>query len=172
MIATSQEEWASEFNHRLCSANEKRPMTLVGVGNPIKSDDSVGLYIARKLRKACGARPRDYVWISPQSSSLEHALSKIANGKQRTVIIFDAVESNLAPGSIIFAGIGQTKYGFFATHDLPLRLVPSIAYNSSNIFVVGVQPSSYEVGEDLSKVVKESADKVVETISKLLKGSR
>jgi hydrogenase maturation protease len=152
----------------LDSADRSNPVTFLGAGNPIKSDDSVGLYMISNLRKHCGSHPREFVRIKPRSNP-DTVLSKIEKG---TIVIFDAVESGLSPGSIVFANISKTKYGFFATHNVPLRLVPGLASRMSTVFVLGVQPLRREIGEGLSQVVKDSADRVVDTISKMIANLR
>lgn len=174
MRGTYNDGWAKELSG-LMSKGTLRHITLIGVGNPIKSDDSVGLYIISKLRRKYGTSPSKFVKIV-QASSSESAISKIENkpgGKiSEMLIVFDSIESNSPAGSIIFANVGDTKYGFFATHNVPLRLIPSVASNMSDIFVLGVQPANTEVGENLSEIVLVSADRIVSTIGELIEEVR
>jgi hydrogenase maturation protease len=168
LIATEQDNWQSRVRSCLNSSSlNDNPVTLAGIGNPIKCDDSVGLYIISQLRRKFGANPAKGVWAEPPSYNPESVFSKIG---KRTGIIFDAVECNRKPGTIIFANVGESKYGFFATHNVPLKLVPGIAENSSKIFVLGVQPANTEVGEGLSPEVIASANKIVELVSELISG--
>jgi hydrogenase 3 maturation protease len=146
-------------------------LVLFGVGNPIKGDDSVGLYIADGLKKTVGARPSASVAVRSATSYPELALSRL-NLQDSRLVVFDAVEMAKPPGSIVFAGIDETKYGFFATHNLPLRLHPAIKGNSKNVFILGVQPSELEVGTGLSGPVRSAADTVIRDVASLLKGSR
>jgi hydrogenase maturation protease len=172
---TNQEEWANQLNAHIRPNGSSRRITFIGVGNPIKSDDAVGLYMISQLRKKCGTNPRKFVRIEPVSSS-EVAFSKVGRraerGNNETFIVFDAVESNVSAGSIIFASIGETKYGFFATHNVPLKLIPGLATNASNIFILGVQTVNTDIGETLSDIVRDSADKIVDKIGELIKNTR
>lgn len=142
----------------------------IGIGNPIKSDDSVGLYIISRLRERHGANPNKFVRIESAHSG-EAALSKMGRTKEEDpglIIIFDAIESNSLPGTIIFANVADTKYGFFATHNLPLTLNPGVAINPSRVFVLGIQGASVEIGEYLTKIVNDSADRIVDNINRLI----
>ncbi len=173
MSATIQSEWTKELCAFFPSAENPYRITLIGVGNPIKGDDSVGLYIISKLRKKYGANPKKFLRIE-YGSSTETSLARLERRNSRKtkktdiIVIFDAMESNSSPGSIIFANIGETKYSFFATHNVPLKLVPSVASSTANVFVVGVQAGNINVGEALSEVVRHSAELIIDEISKLI----
>ncbi len=140
----------------------------LGVGNPIKSDDSVGLYLVSKLRKTCGRKPNEFVTIHPPLlySRAEFYLAKIGQ-KGEYAVIFDAVDANSEPGRIIFGDLSNTQYGFFSSHNIPLKLIPEL--NPSTVYILGIQPQNIEVGEELSRIVLSSANEVLEKIPSLLK---
>ncbi len=154
--------WRETIENLLASQDE-RLLQFAGVGNPIKSDDSVGLYIASRLRKTrFSTRVKGLKILSPRSNP-ESIFSEL-DLKSGIALIFDAVECNQDPGTIILAGLGETQYGFFATHNIPLRLVPELQSNKERVFILGIQPQSTEIGETLTPTVKASADAVVEAI--------
>jgi hydrogenase maturation protease len=166
-----EDKWARKLHDCLDSKSSSKQIRFFGLGNQFKGDDSVGLYIVSKLREKFGTNPSKFVRIESPSSS-ESIFSKIGTLKENaseTTIIFDAIESSYSPGSIVFENIGHTEYGFFATHNVPLRLIPKVATNAPSIFVLGVQPASTEVGEGLTEVVSDSADKIVEKIGEIIK---
>jgi hydrogenase maturation protease len=163
------QDWIEAFRTFL-SSNRDRPLSLLGVGNPIKSDDSVGLYIARQLRRRVGSRPSPLVRIHGTAARLEALLSKLDLGKT-TLLFFDAVEANLPPGSIVFTNVQNEQYGFFATHGIPLKLHPAVRENCGNVFMLGVQPNDLGVGEKLSEPVLTAADEVVGVLAGMLGGS-
>ena len=80
-------------------------------------------------------------------------------------MIFDAVEAARAPGEVICGSLEDTKYGYFATHNVPLKLVPGLAERAGHIHIIGVQAGSLEVGEGLTPAVKESARIVVDAVA-------
>jgi len=142
-------------------------LVLLGVGNPVRGDDSVGLYIADRLRTILGSRPGLKVEAAPTHPEL--ALSRIDLERSR-VLVFDAVETGMSAGSILLANIGDTRYGFFATHNLPLKLLPSVAGNLEKISILGVQPDDLGVGESISPAVRAAAEDVVKEVESQLKG--
>jgi hydrogenase 3 maturation protease len=154
----SEKDWAA-CTRAFLESREAVPLQLAGVGNPIRKDDSVGMFIVSKLRKKLGARPNNQVRIYPPLTP-ELLFSKISL-KTSSLIIFDAVEQNSAPGSIIFANIADTKFGYFATHNVPLKLIPNLSKRMANIFVLGIQPEDTDIGEGLTEVVLNSANEVV-----------
>jgi hydrogenase maturation protease len=137
---------------------------LVGVGNELKSDDAAGLEIVSSLRKMLGVSPAPGVKIHPCTPMPERLLSRLASGEGR-VVVFDAVEASAGPGQVIFRSMGDTKYGFFGTHNIPLKLVPGLGEHLGDFFLVGVQPESLEVGLSLSETVRESVDEIVAVVA-------
>jgi hydrogenase maturation protease len=150
--------------------NGRGMVHLVGVGNPIKGDDALGLEVVSALRARLGASPTRRIRIHPQSLSPERILPKLA--ESGTVVIFDAVEANRAPGAIVCSKLSDTKFGFFATHNLPLRIVPGISGREAQIYVVGIQPESVDIGEGLTPTAKASVDKVVEGVVDAVEATR
>ena len=68
------------------------------------------------------------------------------------------------PGEVVFLPMAGTKYGFFGTHNIPLKLVPGLE-RLEEFYLVGVQPASLEVGEGLSEKVRESVDEIVAVVA-------
>jgi hydrogenase 3 maturation protease len=137
---------------------------MLGAGNPIRGDDGVGLAIASELRHSLGARPARGFRIHQNTLSPERLLSKLAASPGR-IVIFDAVEASRAPGDIVCCKLSDSRYGYFATHNIPLRLIPGLESRADDIYLVGVQPLTVEVGEGLSDVVKGSAARIVAAVT-------
>lgn len=162
-------EWM-EAIESLLAIRDERPLQLAGVGNPIRRDDSVGLYIASKLRKVRSPQPVSGFKILSPTATPESMFAKL-NLKYGNALIFDAVECNQMPGSIIVVDLNDTQYGFFATHNIPLRIIPTLKSPESTVSLLGIEPESTEIGEDLTSTVKSSADIVVEAIRERLETS-
>jgi hydrogenase maturation protease len=140
------------------------PLHLVGVGNELKRDDAAGLEIASALRSRLGTSPAPGVKIHPGTPMPERLLSKLASGEGR-IVVFDAVEALAKPGDIVFRSMADTKYGFFGTHNIPLKLVPGLRERLGDCFLIGVQPASLEVGLGLSEPVRESVNEIVAVVA-------
>ena len=74
------------------------------------------------------------------------------------------------PGQVTLANLGDSKYGYFATHNVPLRVIPEVAANPSNVYVSGIEPAVLEVGEGLSDAVRQSAVDVAAVVESALGG--
>jgi len=146
-----------------------RVVNIVGIGNPIKGDDGVGLEIVSTLRRELGPSPAPSLRIHSPSLYPELLISRIARSGERIVII-DAVEANMEPGAIVCSGLKEAKFGFFATHNLPLKILPEVAENLDESYVVGVQPESVEVGEGLSEKVRAASNRLVVAIIAMIEG--
>ncbi|HUI01031.1 MAG TPA: hydrogenase maturation protease [Nitrososphaerales archaeon] len=144
-------------------------LVLFGVGNPIKRDDSVGLYIATRLRSRLGSAPTARVKIHRPVDQAELAISRLDLQSSR-LLLFDAIEAGKPPGSVVFANLDDTKYGFFVTHNIPLRLLPSVRENGKNVFVLGVQPHDVGIGEGPSEPMVQVAEKIVSVVSGCIGG--
>jgi hydrogenase maturation protease len=145
-------------------SDRRSPVHLMGVGNELRRDDAVGLEIASSLRRELGASPAPGVKIHPSTLVPERLLSKLASAGGR-IVVFDAVEASARPGEIVFRPMADTKYGFFGTHNIPLKLIPGLEGHIGNVFLVGVQPASLEVGSGLSGAVRESVRDIVGVVA-------
>ncbi len=140
-------------------ADGRTPVHLVGVGNELRKDDAAGLEVVSRLRSALGAAPAAGVKIHGSSASPERLLAKLAS-KHGKIVIFDAVDASISPGGVVFRPMADAMYGFFGTHNIPIRLVPGISGRLGDVFLVGVQPACLEVGEGLSEPVRESVKQI------------
>ncbi|MGD1055127.1 MAG: hydrogenase maturation protease [Nitrososphaerales archaeon] len=140
---------------------------IFGIGNPIKQDDALGLEVVSSLRRRLRPASRKAVRVHGLSSNQERLISDLASKGERIVVI-DAVEAQKKPGTIVCARLSETKFGFFATHNVPLRLIPGVAENAADTYVVGIQPEAVDVGEGLSDVAKRSTMELVTMIADLV----
>jgi len=155
-------DWRERLRETI--ADSRRPVHFVGVGNELKTDDAAGLEIASALRSRLGTSPAPGVRIHSCTPMPERLLSKLASGEGR-IVVFDAVEASAKPGDIVFLPMADTKYGFFGTHNIPLKLVPGLGVRLGEFYLVGVQPASLEIGEGLSEKVRESVNEIVAVVA-------
>jgi hydrogenase maturation protease len=161
--------WRRELSK--CILGSAVPVHLVGVGNPIRHDDAAGLELVTTLRRRLHQAGRGRLRIHPASSSPERLLTRLASEGEQ-VIVFDAVEARREAGAIVCARLGDTKFGYFATHNVPLRLVPGVSEESGRIFLVGIQPGSLEVGEGLSEPVMAALEELSAAIVSIVEGEK
>jgi len=145
-------------------ADSRFSVHLVGVGNELKTDDAAGLEVASSLRSMLGTCPVPGVRIHGCTPMPERLLPRLASGEGR-VVVFDAVDASAEPGEIVFRSLADTQYGFFGTHNIPLKLVPGLEERLGDFFLVGVQPASLEVGTGLSRTVREAVKEIVSVVA-------
>jgi hydrogenase maturation protease len=147
------------------------PCELFAVGNPIRGDDSVGLYVIEHLQHKYGKRPGKRIAIHDPITAPE-ITPPAPFFKESTIIIIDSAELNMEPGKIALVSVSNTRYGFFSTHNIPLRLIPHLSSEMSRIWILGIQPEDISIKEELSGVVKHSADNIIKVVGTLLRGEK
>ena len=152
----------------LCIERSTRPIHFVGVGSVLRHDDAAGLKVVASIGRRLGATLPDWVKVH-QKEPPERTLSRIP--AKEGVVVFDAVEANMEAGGIVCTTLADTKYGFFGTHNIPLKVIPGLAERPDTVYVIGIQPQSLEVGEGLSPVVRRSVKALVEEVVERVKAS-
>ena len=123
------------------------------IGNKYGGDDSIGPYVAEKLKKEkisdmsvidCGTNPENYT-------------SVIKSIRPKKLIIIDAVEMNLKPGEIRL--IKKEKIGVMhiSTHNIPISLLINyLEKYVGEIMFIGIQPK--KMSGNMSLEIKKSSD--------------
>jgi hydrogenase maturation protease len=147
------------------TASENSVPVVVGVGNPFRGDDAIGLIIVRQLKL-----------LLPDKARIEECegegtyLLELWKDKPKLAIVVDAVCSGGVPG---------TFYRFDATHrSLPASLFKATSshsigvaeaiemarvldYMPSRLIVYGVEARQFELGSDPSPEVEKAAEPVL-----------
>ncbi|WP_296605136.1 hydrogenase maturation protease [Nocardioides sp.] len=147
---------------------------VVGIGDPARGDDGVGLAVARAV--ADRALPGVYVCVHRDPT----ALMDLWAGRDLVVVV-DAVRSGAVPGTVhrLAVGVGETPLPFPAwaasgrgTHAFGLAAVVELARAlgrlPEHLVVVGVEAASFGCGYPLSTevlaAVPVAAEQVVEEV--------
>jgi hydrogenase maturation protease len=141
---------------------------IVGMGNYLRKDDAVGLYLVDELQ---GRVAPDQVLLLNVEDIIESFVFKIAELDCENVLIVDAVRSTTSPGSIIFGRL--TKCGEalndYSTHQLSLTLCGKILEESGKkTYLLGVEAADTDFGSGLSHDVKQSADLLKDIIIEII----
>ena len=138
---------------------------VIGIGNPDRGDDAVGLAVARRVRAAA---PADVAVIELDGDQL--ALLDAWDGAA-DVYVVDATCSGAAPGSVIrfdaSAPLGE-DFSHRGTHLLSLADVIELARALDRLPArlrgFGIEGAAYDLGTPLSPEAERAARTVAEQI--------
>ena len=163
-MAKQQSTFAKELQKWL---NKPTRVTVAGIGNPIKSDDSVGVKIIQKLQGKTSPK----IKLLECETVPESFISEIVEFKPTHVLLVDAAMMSLKPGEVRLFSIDEVaNFQPTSTHMLPLpvfcELIAKLA--GAKIALILIEPKNMEMGEDLTVEVQDSAEEVVRVLLKLL----
>jgi len=147
-----QESWKEKYDK---IKSEGVPV-FVGVGNPNRSDDALGIELAKKMRDK-GIGP---VWLETELKQKDLSV-KYQDGHH--LIFLDAIDFHEKPGKITLFPLEFV----FKNLSLSHRFVPFIQAVQTdeqikNAHILGIQPGSVKEGKDISPAVREAIDKILE----------
>lgn len=143
-------------------------VVIAGIGNPIRSDDFVGVKIIQDLQ---GKLPRNVCLIECETVP-ESFMDEIVNLKPSHVLLIDAAVMELKAGEIrLFDAEKVTDFPAISTHMLPLRVFCEYITQMSGakIALLLIEPGNTDFGEGLTPKVSTSAKQIIKILSGILK---
>jgi hydrogenase 3 maturation protease len=139
-------------------------VVVVGVGNPIRMDDFVGVKIVWDLK---GKVDSDRVMLIEAETIPENHMQGIIDYKPTHILIIDAAKMGLRPGETRLIKPEQlTAFPAFTTHMLPLRIFCEYLARSKRIKIalLLIEPKQSDFGEGLTPEVRFSEQYVVSVL--------
>jgi hydrogenase maturation protease HycI len=132
----------------------------VGVGNELRSDDAIGLAIIERIRHMI-----DCPCINAGQVP-ENSFGLIVKEQPDTVVIIDAVQLFMKPGSYQLLTETDIQHTGFSTHTLSLSVFMQYLKEASEaeVYLLGVQPRSTDLGQGLTPQLEESLEEIVDLI--------
>lgn len=133
-----------------------RLLIILGVGNPLRGDDAVGLEILRRLR---GRVPRN-VRLIYGGTSPENFISKISRLRPSHVLIIDAAIFGGEPGEARLIPPEQVPDETISTHTIPISVLASLIQKETNakVMLLGIEPKNLGLGEGMSQEVSRAIE--------------
>jgi hydrogenase maturation protease len=138
---------------------KNKHVLFAGVGNVLRSDDGVGVYIVSNIEDT------NNISTLLVEVSIENYIDKINFLSPDILIISDCLDFNREPGYADIIPVGQTNEFTISSHNISLKRVSE--FLKMEVYVLGVQPANLSVSEHLTPVVKESAEKIIDLISQI-----
>lgn len=137
---------------------------VLGIGNILKSDDGIGIYIAEKLNKYLKEAKSEVIVIDCGTTP-ENYTSVIRKHNPDTLILVDAADMGLSPGSYRIIPPERIEVMHFSTHIMPLSVFISyVSEFCGEVVLIGIQPDKMEVGTVLSSKVQRSGNVMAKLI--------
>jgi hydrogenase maturation protease len=137
-----------------------RPAIVIGIGNPDRGDDAVGIQVARQV-----AVERHNV-LTLEFDDPSEALD--AWEPEDTVIVTDAISSGGAPGDIHVVDVVEQRLPAGGTHALGLaaavELARSLDLLPRRLVVVGVEAGRFSQGAPMSDAVLDAVPAAVDAV--------
>jgi len=136
---------------------------LWGIGNPLFGDDGVGPFVADALRKE--GLQRSITAINCETMP-ENYVADLRRKSPNTLLIIDAADMNLAPGSLRRIPFDMVENISFSTHGLPLGMLLGDLVQKISVIYIGIQPSNQDLGAPISNKVKKAAQELLVILGK------
>lgn len=139
---------------------------VLGIGNILKGDDGIGIYIVEKvnkyLKEAKFTEAKSEVIVIDCGTTPENYTSVIRKHNPDTLILVDAADMGLSPGSYRIIPPERIEVMHFSTHTIPLSVFISyVSEFCGEVVLIGIQPNRMDIGTTLSSVVQKNGDQVV-----------
>jgi hydrogenase 3 maturation protease len=139
-------------------SEEDKNILFVGIGNLLKSDDGVGVYISRNIKNDVNVRSLSV------EMSIENYIGKINSLNPDILVMIDCVEMKSPAGTIRMLSPEMIKDVTFNTHNISLSRISD--FFVMPVYILGIQPEKLDFGEKISYIVMDVANKIIQIINK------
>jgi len=144
-------------------------LLIFAVGNSMRGDDGIASYIVEQINKKLLESSRQGqtgdkvdIYAVDCGTTPENYTSIVSRYKPEKLVLLDAAEMGLAPGSYRIIPPERMGVMTMSTHNIPLSLfVNYLKESCDEIFLLGVQPKNMRMFTELSSEVREAGDELV-----------
>ena len=131
---------------------------VLSVGNGMMGDDGAGAFLVQKMQQT----PLDDWEVLNGGSMPENVLHHVRDMAPDRVLVVDAADMDLAPGSIRLISDEKLNDPFLlTTHALPLTfLIEALREFVLRVDLLGIQPEVVAFGYPISESVRQAVVKV------------
>jgi hydrogenase 3 maturation protease len=147
---------------------DARKVVIIGVGNPIRMDDFVGMKIVQDLEEKVS---NGKIMLVEAERVPEDHLVEILVFEPSHVLFIDAAILDLQPGSTRFERVEFLKsFPPFSTHMLPLRVFCEHLEKATDadVRLLLIEPRLTDFGEGLSAEVEDTRREITRILAGIL----
>jgi hydrogenase maturation protease len=147
---------------------------VIGIGNPLRRDDGIGIILLEKLIEQKKFLPKEIELIDGGTGgiNLVHVFARLD-----IVFIIDAVQLNDAPGAYRLFTADEIKtnknFFFLSTHEnqLPqvIEMSKQLGELPKQIFIFGIQPKDTSYGKNLSNDLQTKINTLLTSLQNEIK---
>lgn len=144
-------------------------VAVLGIGSQLHGDDVAGILIARALKQ--NAIYGDRLLVINARIAPENVFGELRRFDPDLVLIIDAAQMGVEPGSVRCIDPQSTTGFSFSTHTLPLHVLCAYIATEmgSQVAILGIQPVDISFGAPLSPIVRESLAAILPALVEILK---
>ena len=137
--------------------------TIVGIGNELKGDDGVGPFLCRLFGGKISAKLIDAGTVP------ENHIQPIIRTKPENLLVIDAMDFGAEAGAAKLFGTGEISSVVMSTHSLSPRLFVDLIGREikTEVLFLGIQPAQMQLGQEISPVVKSTAEQLAKILIKI-----
>lgn len=145
-----------------------KKIIILGIGNEIKGDDALGPIIAQKSSRLFDKN--ENIAVFDGGTVPENYTGLIRKENPTHIILVDAVDMKKEAGYIRVVEKEEIANYNISTHAMPISFLIKYMETTvdAQIILIGVQPKSMGLTEEISEEVEKSIEEVVITLNKLI----
>ena len=137
---------------------------IITVGNPLRSDDGVGPYIAKNC-----LRLKPGLVLLDAGDKPENIIDEAVRQLPKKAVIIDAAIFGGQVGEARLIANDQIPQTTLSTHTFPLPVIAKMVEEDTKakVLFIGIQPAKIDLGEGLTEPVKKTADEIIKLITEV-----
>jgi len=133
---------------------------IIAVGNYFRSDDGAGPRILAKLKAT------ERVHLLNAETNLERYIEPIKQSGADVLLFLDCIHFGKEPGYAALLPIAKIHDYTLHSHNISLKRISD--FFSTPAFVLGIQPASLKVSENLSEEVAATVEAIAKELNQLI----
>ncbi|MEM2994692.1 MAG: hydrogenase maturation peptidase HycI [Candidatus Bathyarchaeia archaeon] len=144
-----------------------RKLAILGVGNPMRGDDALGIEILKLLKNKV---PKNVKLMNCETMP-ENFTGKIRRFKPSHVLLIDAAHFGAKTGEAKLFMPKEISGLVLSTHAMPISLLAETIQKSvgASVMLLGIQPKTVNFGEKLSPETQKAIEETAKIIVEILK---
>jgi hydrogenase maturation protease len=145
-------------------------VAVIGIGNPLRRDDGIGITVLESLLKFYSKIDIDYLNFGSASFDLLHRLKDY-----RTVLLIDGMNAGLEFGELKIFELEDAKFDLKesagSTHEIGLNDMFKLSRKlgiKTKIYVAGIQTEDISFGEGLSSSLENRKEEIIKKIEQFI----